>query len=48
LTLRAVRILLVDDSDAVRQALCSLLSAHVEFEIVCESVNGIGSNQQNC
>jgi len=30
----------VDDSDAVRQALCSLLRAHVEFEIVCESVNG--------
>ena len=40
MTLRAIRILLVDDSDAVRQALCSLLSAHVEFEIVCESVNG--------
>jgi DNA-binding NarL/FixJ family response regulator len=30
----------VDDSDAVRQALCFLLRAHVEFEIVCESVNG--------
>ena len=30
----------MDDSEAVRQALCSLLSAHVEFEIVCESVNG--------
>jgi CheY-like chemotaxis protein len=40
LTLQAIRILLVDDSDAVRQALCSLLRAHVEFEIVCESVNG--------
>ena len=40
MTLRAIRILLVDDSEAVRQALCSLLSAHVEFEIVCESVNG--------
>jgi DNA-binding NarL/FixJ family response regulator len=40
LTLQAIRILLVDDSDAVRQALCSLLTAHVEFEIVCESVNG--------
>jgi DNA-binding NarL/FixJ family response regulator len=24
----------------VRQALCSLLRAHVEFEIVCESANG--------
>ena len=40
MTLQAIRILLVDDSDAVRQALCSLLTAHVEFEIVCESVNG--------
>ena len=40
MTLRAIRILLVDDSDIVRQALCSLLNAHVEFEIVCESVNG--------
>ena len=40
MTLRAIRILLVDDSAAVRQALCSLLTAHVEFEIVCESVNG--------
>ena len=43
MTLRAIRILLVDDSDAVRQALCSLLSAHVEFEIVCESVNGLAA-----
>ena len=40
MTLQAIRILLVDDSDAVRQALCSLLRAHVEFEIVCESVHG--------
>ena len=40
MTLQAIRILLVDDSDAVRQALCSLLRAHVEFEIVCESANG--------
>ena len=27
----------------MRQALCSLLSAYVEFEIVCESVNGAGA-----
>jgi DNA-binding NarL/FixJ family response regulator len=40
LSLRAIRILLVDDSDSVRQALCSLLSAHVEFAIVCQSING--------
>ncbi len=40
MTLQAIRILLVDDSDAVRHALCSLLGAHIEFELVCESVNG--------
>jgi DNA-binding NarL/FixJ family response regulator len=40
LSLQTIRILLVDDSAAIRQALCSLLRAHVEFEIVCESVNG--------
>ena len=40
MSLQAIRILLVDDSSAIRQALCSLLRAHVEFEIVCESVNG--------
>ena len=43
LTLQAIRILLVDDSAAMRQALCCLLSAHIEFEIVCESVNGAGA-----
>ena len=40
MSLQAIRILLVDDSAAIRQALCSLLRAHVDFEIVCESVNG--------
>lgn len=41
--LQRIRILLVDDSAAVRQVLCSLLSADIEFEIVCESVNGVGA-----
>jgi len=43
LPLQRIRILLVDDSAAVRQVLCSLLSADIEFEIVCESVNGVGA-----
>ena len=40
LSLQSIRVLLVDDSADIRQALCSLLSAHIDFEIVCESVNG--------
>ena len=40
MSLQAIRILLVDDSAAIKQALCCLLRAHIEFEIVCESVNG--------
>jgi DNA-binding NarL/FixJ family response regulator len=43
LSLQTIRILLVDDSAAIRHALCSLLRAHVEFEIVCESVNGLAA-----
>jgi chemotaxis response regulator CheB len=39
-TLKAIRILLADDSAPIRHALCTLLSAHVEFQIVCESVSG--------
>ena len=31
----------MDDSTAMRKALRELLSAHDEFEIVCESVNGV-------
>ncbi len=40
MSLQSIRVLLVDDSADIRQALCSLLSAHIDFEIVCESVNG--------
>ena len=43
MSLQTIRILLVDDSAAIRHALCSLLRAHVEFEIVCESVNGLAA-----
>jgi DNA-binding NarL/FixJ family response regulator len=42
LTLPAIRILLVDDSAAIRQALASLLSSHPEFTIIHQSVNGVG------
>ena len=40
MSLQSIRVLLVDDGADIRQALCSLLSAHIDFEIVCESVNG--------
>jgi CheY-like chemotaxis protein len=43
LSLQSIRVLLVDDSADIRQALCSLLSAHIDFEIVCESVNGLAA-----
>ena len=40
LSVQSIRVLLVDDSADIRRALCSLLSAHIDFEIVGESVNG--------
>jgi DNA-binding NarL/FixJ family response regulator len=43
LTLPAIRILLVDDSAAIRQILTSLLSSYTEFAIVHQSVNGVGA-----
>lgn len=35
-----IKILIVDDSDAVRDGLRSILSAHTNIEIVGEAVNG--------
>jgi DNA-binding NarL/FixJ family response regulator len=40
LTFQTIRILLVDDSAAIRQTLFSLLSAHTDFEIVGECLDG--------
>ncbi|WP_372795718.1 response regulator [Pontiella sp.] len=37
---RAIRILLVDDHDVMRAALCSLLNAHDEFTVVGEVSSG--------
>jgi DNA-binding NarL/FixJ family response regulator len=42
-SLPAIRILLVDDSAAIRQTLASLLSSYTEFAIVHQSVNGVGA-----
>jgi CheY-like chemotaxis protein len=42
-TFPAIRILLVDDSAAIRQTLASLLSSYTEFAIVHQSVNGVGA-----
>jgi DNA-binding NarL/FixJ family response regulator len=36
----ALRVLVVDDSDVVRRAICKILSAHAEIEVVCEAANG--------
>ncbi|HVM91674.1 MAG TPA: response regulator transcription factor [Terriglobales bacterium] len=35
-----LRILVVDDSDVVRRAICKILQAHADIEIVCEASNG--------
>jgi chemotaxis response regulator CheB len=42
-TFPAIRILLVDDSAAIRQTLASLLSSYTEFAIIHQSVNGVGA-----
>ena len=39
--LAAVRIFIVDDSQAWRRAVCSILRQHLDLEIVCESSDGL-------
>ncbi|HTR26786.1 MAG TPA: response regulator transcription factor [Terriglobales bacterium] len=36
----ALRVLVVDDNDVVRRAICKILQAHADIEIVCEASNG--------
>lgn len=35
-----LRVLVVDDSDIVRRAICKILQAHSDIEIICEASNG--------
>ena len=35
-----LRVLVVDDSDVVRRAICKILQAHGDIEIICEASNG--------
>jgi len=39
--MKRTKVLIVDDSDAVRDGLRSILSAHTNIEIVGEAVNGL-------
>ena len=38
---KLIKILIVDDSAAVRDSLCSILSPHADFKIVGEAVDGL-------
>lgn len=35
-----LRVLVVDDSEIVRRAICKILRAHSDIEIICEASNG--------
>lgn len=35
-----LRVLVVDDSDIVRRAICKILRVHSDIEIICEASNG--------
>jgi len=35
-----LRVLVVDDSDVVRRAICKILQAHADIQIVCEASTG--------
>jgi DNA-binding NarL/FixJ family response regulator len=37
---RALRVLVVDDNESVRRNICQLLRSQVDFEVVCEAVDG--------
>lgn len=36
----SLRVLVVDDSDVVRRAICKILQAHADIEVICEASNG--------
>jgi DNA-binding NarL/FixJ family response regulator len=36
-----VRVLVVEDSEGVRRAICELLNAHTDIDVVCECSNGM-------
>jgi two-component system, NarL family, nitrate/nitrite response regulator NarL len=36
----ALRILVVDDHDTVRQSICALLTREPDFEAICEAADG--------
>ncbi len=35
-----MRVLVVDDSDIVRRAICKILQTHADIQIICEASNG--------
>src|SRR5690349_16816696 len=39
-TMRKIRVLVVDDIEIIRRAVCEVLKAHPDIEIVCEASNG--------
>ena len=39
--MRKIRVLIVDDSTAVRGGLCSILGAHADIEVVGKAVDGL-------
>jgi two-component system response regulator DegU len=37
---RALRVVVVDDSESVRRSICQILRSHADIEVVCEAVDG--------
>jgi DNA-binding NarL/FixJ family response regulator len=35
-----IRILVVDDNDAVRRGICAVLRAEIDFEVLCDAASG--------
>jgi DNA-binding NarL/FixJ family response regulator len=38
---RALRVLIVDDSESVRRSICQVLRSQADIEVVCEAVDGV-------
>ena len=38
---RALRVLVVDDSESVRRSICQVLRSQADIEVVCEAADGI-------
>jgi DNA-binding NarL/FixJ family response regulator len=38
---RALRVLVVDDSESVRRSICQVLRSQADIEVVCEAIDGV-------